>query len=173
MLQSAPALREGVLDGLRWNADKSGVFTVASAYKWNEVSSGVFAKLGAFIWKNVAPPKMQFFGCWRIWSNVINWWGVSWMLSGSVSRLLQWWDGYSFNKKEKVIWKIIPLAVLWSIWRQRNELIFSGTHVDLERLRELIKIRIALWFRASNPSFCYSVTDIVHKLQQVKFCLMS
>lgn len=49
MLQSAPALREGVLDGLRWNTDKLGVFTVASTYKWNEVSPDVTAKLGAFI----------------------------------------------------------------------------------------------------------------------------
>ncbi|KAL7189991.1 hypothetical protein ACSBR1_039601 [Camellia fascicularis] len=93
---------------------------------------------------------------WRIWSNIINWWGVSWVLSGSVSSLLQWWDGYRFNKKEKVIWKVMPLAVLWSIWRKRNEMVFNGTQVVLERLCELIKIRIALWFGASNLSFCYS-----------------
>lgn len=29
-----------------------------------------------------------------------------------------------------------------------------------------------MWFRVSNPSFCYSVDDLVFNLQNVKFCLM-
>lgn len=84
----------------------------------------------------------------------------------------EWWAGYRCNKRLKVLWKIIPLAVLWSLWKQRNESLFNGTHVDLEKLCELIKIRIALWSRASSPSFCYSVNDIVFNLQNVKFCIM-
>ncbi|KAI8030348.1 hypothetical protein LOK49_LG01G02222 [Camellia lanceoleosa] len=39
LLQTAPDLRNGVLDGLYWAVDKSGVFTVASVYKWSELPS--------------------------------------------------------------------------------------------------------------------------------------
>ncbi|KAL7202433.1 hypothetical protein ACSBR1_033997 [Camellia fascicularis] len=59
MIQNTPVLREGLLDTLSWNADKSGRFTVASAYKGCEPQSEVNVKLGEFIWKNVAPPKRE------------------------------------------------------------------------------------------------------------------
>ncbi|XP_028069140.1 uncharacterized protein LOC114271723 [Camellia sinensis] len=45
LLHTAPDLRNGVLDGLNWAADKSGVFTVASVYKWSELPSTLPAKL--------------------------------------------------------------------------------------------------------------------------------
>lgn len=109
---------------------------------------------------------------WRVWPNVIKWWGISWVQPGSVPSLLQWWAGYRCNKRVKMLWKIIPLAVLWSLWKQRNESLFNDTQADLEKLCELIKIQIALWFRASSPFFCYLVNDIVFNLQNVKFCIM-
>lgn len=61
LLQTAPELRNGVLDGLYWAADKSGTFTVSSAYKWGELPSTMPAKVVDLIWKNAAPPKVQFF----------------------------------------------------------------------------------------------------------------
>lgn len=66
LLQTAPDLRNGVLDGLYWAVDKFGAFTVSSAYKWSELPSTMPAKVGDLIWKNVAPPKVQFFA-WLAW----------------------------------------------------------------------------------------------------------
>ncbi|KAI8011278.1 Protein trichome birefringence-like 43 [Camellia lanceoleosa] len=45
LLQTAPELRYGVVDGLSWAADRSGLFTVSSAYKWKSVS-GLYANHG-------------------------------------------------------------------------------------------------------------------------------
>ncbi|KAI8023133.1 hypothetical protein LOK49_LG03G02841 [Camellia lanceoleosa] len=38
MLLNAPAIRDGMVDRLKWNAENSGVFTVSSAYKWSAAS---------------------------------------------------------------------------------------------------------------------------------------
>ncbi|KAL7243429.1 hypothetical protein ACSBR1_015759 [Camellia fascicularis] len=70
-----------------------------------------------------------------------------------------------------MIWRAIPLALLWLIWKQRNDSIFSNAQVDLDGLCESIKVRIALWVKTSCPSFNYSVNDLVHKLQQVRFSI--
>ncbi|XP_028122484.1 uncharacterized protein LOC114319652 [Camellia sinensis] len=67
---------------------------------------------------------------WRVWSNIIGWWGVSGVQPGSVSGIFQWWTGYRCNNKLKVLWKIIPVAVLWSIWKQGNENLLNDTQVD-------------------------------------------
>lgn len=70
VLLSAPAIRENVVDCLRWNADPSGGFTVSSAYKWCERSLGPVFKAVNIIWKNVSSPKAQFFG-WLAWKGRI------------------------------------------------------------------------------------------------------
>ncbi|GMP72459.1 hypothetical protein CsSME_00030493 [Camellia sinensis var. sinensis] len=219
LLQTAPELRYGVVDGLSWAADRSGIFTVSSAYKWSELTTTMPTQVVELIWKNAAPPKAQFFAwlawkgriktstylqsirilspnsdvncvfcrkeretvshvllccsfSWRVWSNIIGWWGVSWVQPGSVVGLIQWWAGFRCKNRLKVIWKIIPLAVLWSLWKLRNEIIFNESQLDFGKLCDLIKTRVAMWFKAFSPSFCYSVDDLVYNLQNVKFCLM-
>ncbi|KAL7193974.1 hypothetical protein ACSBR2_025585 [Camellia fascicularis] len=102
---------------------------------------------------------------WRVWSHIIGWWGVSWVHPGSVVSLISWWTRFRCNNRLKAIWRIIPLAALWSLWKQRNEIIFNESQLDFEKLCDLIKTRIALWFRASRPSCCYSVDDLVFNLQ--------
>ncbi|XP_028084989.1 uncharacterized protein LOC114286104 isoform X2 [Camellia sinensis] len=36
-----------------------------------------------------------------------NWWGIQWVTPGPVIELLHWWDGVSFRKIEKQIWKVV------------------------------------------------------------------
>ncbi|KAL7224433.1 hypothetical protein ACSBR1_025812 [Camellia fascicularis] len=104
----------------------------------------------------------------RIWSRILHWWGIQWVMPGSVSGLLNWCTGIKLKKQEKMIWIATPLAVLWSIWKQRNDSIFNNAQVDLDGLCESIKVRIALWVKFSCPSIEYSVNDLVHNLQQVR-----
>lgn len=52
---------------------------------------------------------------WRIWSDLVNWWEVKWATPSSVNVLLQWWSGMKFRKNELEIWKVVPLAMFWSL----------------------------------------------------------
>lgn len=82
---------------------------------------------------------------WRIWANIVHWWNFSWVIPGSVEELLHWWSSANIKKKVKEIWKTIPLAVMWSMWKIRNECLFNEAQPNLTDLDELVKVRVAMW----------------------------
>lgn len=77
------------------------------------------------------------------------------------------------KKIEKVIWKVVPLAVFWSTWKHRNDCIFNGSQPNLRDLCELVKARIAMWVKSSPTKMVFSINDIVFNLSQVQYCIRS
>ncbi|XP_028102574.1 uncharacterized protein LOC114301812 [Camellia sinensis] len=167
ILLNAPSIRDGMVDRLKWNAENSRVFTVAFAYKWSAASVEASTNLVGCIWKNLAPPKVQFFG-WLAWkeriktASYLQRLGVLTATSDincifckdKVEDINHWWTGLKLKKKELPIWKAIPLAVFWSIWKQRNESIFKGLQVNFEGLCDSIKAAVATGI-AVLSSCCY------------------
>ena len=45
----------------------------------------------------------------------------------------------------RVLWRIIPLSIIWSIWKKRNDRIFLGKESSREELLALVQLRIANW----------------------------
>ncbi|KAL7222094.1 hypothetical protein ACSBR1_023915 [Camellia fascicularis] len=43
---------------------------------------------------------------WKVWSSSVDWWGIRWVVPGSIEGLLIWWAGFKFKKFEWLIWKI-------------------------------------------------------------------
>lgn len=108
---------------------------------------------------------------WKIWSNILSWWGLQWVSPKNARGVLEWWSGFKWGKFETKIWNVIPFAVLWSIWTLRNECIFKGKQFCLEEVCDLIKTRIALWIKYNSRLFHYSVHDVVENLVQVRRCV--
>ncbi|KAF5933212.1 hypothetical protein HYC85_029383 [Camellia sinensis] len=66
LLNNAPPLCPNRSDELKWRADPTELFSVASAYKWCESHMGPVVPVADLIWNNFAPPRVQFFG-WLAW----------------------------------------------------------------------------------------------------------
>ncbi|XP_028061353.1 uncharacterized protein LOC114264834 [Camellia sinensis] len=105
---------------------------------------------------------------WKVWTDILKWWDLVWVLPGSVKVLLNWWAGFKFKKVVQKMWKSVPLAVMWSIWKVKNECLFHGKSVDVLELSELVKVRVALWVKHSTTDLQYSVEDTVNNLNRIK-----
>ncbi|XP_028060624.1 uncharacterized protein LOC114264228 [Camellia sinensis] len=103
--------------------------------------------------------------------DMMQWWGLVWVLPGLVKDLLLWWSGVKFSKIVLRMWKVIPLAVMWSLWKARNECLFSGKPVEWNELAELVNVRVALWSKLNIEGMHYSVQQIVTNLHQTKACV--
>ena len=54
----------------------------------------------------------------RWWSFVFRSFGISWVLPGSVADLLfDWWNW--LGKYLSNIWNLVPLCLMWCIWKER------------------------------------------------------
>ncbi|XP_028052094.1 uncharacterized protein LOC114256638 [Camellia sinensis] len=105
---------------------------------------------------------------WQIWSSIIQDWGLSWCIQDSVDGLLQWWMSVNFNHFDRLIWRAIPLIVLWSLWKCRNECIFEEAQPNISDLSETIKVRAALWLKASIKDLPFSVDDLTFNWRQIR-----
>ena len=105
---------------------------------------------------------------WRVWSELLGWWEISWAVPSSIHSLLSWWQGYKFNAVEKRLWEAIPFTALWSIWKARNKLKFEGVQPRWEEFSELIKVRVALWVKYNIKRVSYTINDFVCNLHLIR-----
>ncbi|CAL5363617.1 unnamed protein product [Camellia sinensis] len=110
---------------------------------------------------------------WKVWAAMLNWWKIQGALPGSVEAALHWWDWHNLNKKEKMLWKVTPLAIFWSLWKARNECIFQSITPKLEDLCDLIKIRVALWLNHKFKDFHFTIHDYLFNFRQIRGSLES
>lgn len=108
---------------------------------------------------------------WKVWSSMLQWWGVSWVIPVIVDGVLLWWLGTKFKKLVMRIWRLVPIAMLWSVWRLRNDCVFKGSQPTMDELGEIVKVRVGLWAKSRLPEIHYTVHDVVANLNQVRCCL--
>lgn len=93
-------------------------------------------------------------------------------LPDTVEKVLLWWDGAKLMKQEKVIWKSIPLAVLWYVWKLRNECKFRNSNPSLHEVIELIKFRVAIWAKTLPKLAQFSVMILSLTSIKLEFALV-
>ena len=75
---------------------------------------------------------------YRLWCVVFRIFGISWVPSCKVSDFLfSWWNW--LGKHSSYIWNLVPLCLMWCIWKERNRRTFE----DLDRSKEQL---LALFF---------------------------
>lgn len=108
---------------------------------------------------------------WEVWCIALRWWGIKWVVPSSIKSLFIWWQSWRFKKTKKVLWEPISFATLWSIWKVRNDLIFRGVIPKWEEMGEIIKFRVATWFKAFQGSRVFSTNDILLETSSINSVL--
>lgn len=66
----------------------------------------------------------------NLWILTFNLFGIHWVLPSSTHDLLASWWIKTVNKDIKKIWKMVPHALFWCLWKERN----LRTFEDMEAL---------------------------------------
>nr|XP_023907629.1 serine/threonine-protein kinase ATM-like [Quercus suber] len=116
----------------------------------------------------------------QLWRLVFRSFGISWVMPRSVAdTLFGWWNW--LGKHSSSIWNLVPLCLMWCIWRERNwrtfedkdktddQLLafFSGSLFDWSRV-SIVSHILSLASCASDPPVpLFSKDTIVHAVQTV------
>ena len=60
-----------------------------------------------------------------LWQLVCALFHIQWVMHSSVREVLLSWNGVPIGKKRQKAWKVAPLCIFWSIWRERNRRAFE------------------------------------------------
>lgn len=98
---------------------------------------------------------------WTVWWHFIKEFGLSFVFPPEMMDLLIQWSMTPFTKKGKTIWRYLPIVIIWSIWVERNKMIFLDKRKTTNQLLECISIRLANW-ALEEPCFKgVKVDDII------------
>ena len=69
-----------------------------------------------------------------VWYALMRWWGYDWVSPANLCCLFYQWEGVPLGTFQKKVWMVIFFAVLWTIWLQRNSVVFNDVPVDASKL---------------------------------------
>ena len=61
--------------------------------------------------------------------------GVNWVFPLIVREALLSWNGSFVGKKHKKAWMVAPLMIFWTIWRERNNIVFDNKVFSTQRMK--------------------------------------
>jgi hypothetical protein len=98
-----------------------------------------------------------------LWSAVLKSFGVCWVFPNSIMDLLYGWFN-SFGKSDSEIWNLVPLCLLWTVWRERNHRTFDDMEHSTSKLVELFFGLLFDWARVGGLTPMNSLADCVASL---------
>ncbi|OVA09441.1 Reverse transcriptase zinc-binding domain [Macleaya cordata] len=81
----------------------------------------------------------------QIWLSFLEGFRMEWVMPGTILQLLSCWEKRWNNIKENFVWKVMPFAIGWILWNERNARIFDNKIRGKEALIVEIKSCIFLW----------------------------
>lgn len=97
---------------------------------------------------------------WKLWCSIFLREGLCWCCPRNLQELLLEWT-HLRGISDHVLWELIPFSLCWSIWLDRNNLIFQNARFATENIWDMHISRIAWWIKAWQKDCSYSMTDFL------------
>ena len=102
----------------------------------------------------------------QLWSFAFITFGLSWVIPRSIPNLLLgWWNW--LEKHSSQIWNLVPLCILWCIWKERNQRTFEDLDSSGDQMLASFSGTLFDWSPAwglmtsdSLPSFLSSLSPL-------------
>ena len=105
---------------------------------------------------------------WSIWKSIAEELGVQLANEDNLRNFYTYWINRRFSNKTRwKLWVTSFFSTLWSLWMQRNGIIFKQQMLDMQSLCRIIKWRVATWSRAWEVKIPYSAELLVQNFQAI------
>ena len=101
-----------------------------------------------------------------LWNFVFKAFGIHWVISQHVVDLLFGWRNW-FGKHHSCIWNIIPLCLMWLVWRERNARMFEDMSRSEAQLLETFANSLYDWSWIWGLTTTNTVFEFVVSLDSV------
>lgn len=61
--------------------------------------------------------------------------GISWVFPKTVKDAVISWRGSFVGRKRRKTWKLVPLCIFWTLWKERNRIVFKDRSVVVQKLK--------------------------------------
>ncbi len=69
----------------------------------------------------------------HLWRFILRFFGIQWVLAEKVVDSLFRWRNW-FGKHMSGVWNLVPLCLMWTIWKERNSRIFEDKASSMDQL---------------------------------------
>ncbi|KAK3199960.1 hypothetical protein Dsin_023375 [Dipteronia sinensis] len=101
----------------------------------------------------------------ELWYLCMRWWGVIYCPNRNFPEWFQGWKGLCPSVKYRRVWVTMFSAIAWSIWEARNHVLFKGISADITHFVDLIRFRVAWWFKHYGKGSSEPITVILENLK--------
>jgi hypothetical protein len=84
----------------------------------------------------------------RIWHYMFTLFGIEWVMPQKVLDLFACWNHVGGRDLAKAIWRMVPLCVIWCIWRERNARLFEDKECSVDEVRKNMISILHMWTMA-------------------------
>ena len=70
-----------------------------------------------------------------LWNLLLTIFCVSWVFPLSMKETLLSWQGSFVGKRRKKAWMATPLCILWTVWLERNKIVFDSVNMSINRMK--------------------------------------
>ena len=99
----------------------------------------------------------------KLWYAVLRSFGVCWVFPNRIVDLLFGWYN-SCGKHVSAVWNLVPLCLMWTVWRERNRRTFEDVELSTIKLIELFFGLLFDWAWVWGLTSMLSLADFVASL---------
>ena len=83
-----------------------------------------------------------------LWNLVFSLFGVNWVLPLMVRDTLLGWSASFVDKKHGKTWRAAPLCLFWTVWKERNRIVFYNEALSIQRLKNSFVCNLLSWSKS-------------------------
>ena len=80
-----------------------------------------------------------------LWDLVYSLFGVNWVLPLTVRDTLIGWSASFVDKKRGKAWRAAPLCLFWTVWKERNVIVFDYEVLSIQRMKNSFVCNLFSW----------------------------